>query len=139
MSYIYIYICTYIFIYVCIYTYVCIYIFIYIYIYICIYMYIYIHICMYIYNLYIYIYIYMVFTTEEFLAGAIESWSEWNLNPWPLNFVQMLKPTELSGHEFKSLSERTFFNYSSFIILLSVHVSFRSLPSSVATFALSEV
>ena len=40
----------------------------------------------------------MVFTTEEFLVVAIESWSEWNLNPRPLNSVQTPKPTELSGH-----------------------------------------
>ena len=36
------------------------------------------------------IYIYMVFTTEGFLEVAIESWSEWDLNPRPLNSVQTL-------------------------------------------------
>ena len=40
----------------------------------------------------------MLFTTEVFLEVAIESWSEWDLNPQPVNFVQTLKPTELSGH-----------------------------------------
>ena len=40
----------------------------------------------------------MVLTTEEFLEVVIESWSEWDLNPQPLNFVQTLKLTELSGH-----------------------------------------
>ena len=30
----------------------------------------------------------MVFTTEEFLEVAIESWPEWDLNPRPLNSVQ---------------------------------------------------
>ena len=39
-----------------------------------------------IYN--VYIYIYVVFTTEEFLEVAIESWPEWDLNPRPLNSVQ---------------------------------------------------
>ena len=32
----------------------------------------------------------MVFTTEGFLEVAIGSWSEWYLNPRPLNFVQTL-------------------------------------------------
>ena len=32
----------------------------------------------------------MVFTTEGFLEVAIETWSEWDLNPRPLNFVQTL-------------------------------------------------
>ena len=33
---------------------------------------------------------YMVFTTEGLFEVAIESWHECDLNPWPLNFVQML-------------------------------------------------
>ena len=81
----------------------------------------------------------MVFTTEGLLEVAIESWPEWDLNPRPLNSVQTLQPTELSGHEFNSLSEPTLYSYSNFISLSSVHISFRSLPSSVATFVLSEV
>ena len=32
----------------------------------------------------------MVFTTERFFEVAIESWTEWNVNPRPLNSVQML-------------------------------------------------
>ena len=40
--------------------------------------------------------------------------------------------------EFR-LREPTFYSYSYFISLFSIHVSFRPLPSSVATFALSEV
>ena len=40
----------------------------------------------------------MVFTTEQFLKVAVESWSESYLNLRPLNSVQTLKPTELSGH-----------------------------------------
>ena len=42
----------------------------------------------------------MVFTTKEFLEVAIERWSEWDLNPRPLNSVQTLRPTELSGHHY---------------------------------------
>ena len=38
----------------------------------------------------------MAFTTDEFLELAIESWSEWHLNPQPLNFVQTLKPTDIN-------------------------------------------
>ena len=33
---------------------------------------------------------YMVFTTKGFSEVAIEIWPEWNLNPQPLNSVQML-------------------------------------------------
>ena len=51
-----------------------------------------------------------------------------------LDFV----PTEPSGHEFKSNSEPTFYSYSNFLSLFRVHVSFRSLPSSVATFAFKQ-
>ena len=29
----------------------------------------------------------MVFTTEGLFGVAIESWPEWDLNPWPLNFL----------------------------------------------------
>ena len=32
----------------------------------------------------------MVFTTEGLFEVAIESWPEWDLNPRPLNSVQML-------------------------------------------------
>ena len=32
----------------------------------------------------------MVFTTERLFEAAIESWPEWDLNPQPLNSVQML-------------------------------------------------
>ena len=31
----------------------------------------------------------MVFTTEGFFEAAVESWPEWDLNPLPLNSVQM--------------------------------------------------
>ena len=33
---------------------------------------------------------YTVFTTKGFSEVAIEIWSEWDLNPQPLNSVQML-------------------------------------------------
>ena len=39
-----------------------------------------------------------VFTTEKFLEVAIEGWSEWDLNPQPMNSDWMLKQTELSGY-----------------------------------------
>ena len=55
----------------------------------------------------------MVFITQGFLEVAIES----------------------SGHEFNSHSEPTLYSYSNLIFLFSAHVSFRPLPSSVATFA----
>ena len=32
----------------------------------------------------------MVFITEEFIEVAIESWTEWDLNPRPLSSVQTL-------------------------------------------------
>ena len=38
----------------------------------------------------LYIYIYMVFTTEGLFEVAIESWPEWDLNPRPLNSVQII-------------------------------------------------
>ena len=62
--------------------------------------------------------------TEGFLEVAIERCPEWDLNPRPLNSVKTLKPTELSDHEFDSLSEPTLYSYSNFISLFSVHVSF---------------
>ena len=90
------------------------------------------------FELHIYIYIY-IYTTDRFLEVATESWPEWELNPQPLNSVQRLQLTELSGHEFDSLSGLTLYSYPNFISLFSVHFSFQSLPSSVATFALSEI
>ena len=57
--------------------------------------------------------------------------SDWDLT---LNSAQTLKLTEVSGHEFSYL-----YSYSNFMSLFSTHVSFRSLPSSVAKFSLSEV
>ena len=64
---------------------------------------------------------------------------EWDLNPQPLNSVQTLEPTGLSGHKFNSVSVPTLYSYSNFISLSSAHISFQSLPSSVATFALSKI
>ena len=40
--------------------------------------------------IYLFIYLYMVFTTEEFLEVATESWPEWDLKPQLLNPTQML-------------------------------------------------
>ena len=66
----------------------------------------------------------MVFTTEEFFEVAIESWPEWVLNPTPLNSIQTLQPTELSGHEFNWHSGPTFYGYSNFNRLFSVAFHF---------------
>ena len=41
----------------------------------------------------------MLFTTGGFLEVAIESWPEWDLNPGPLNSIQTLQPSKLSGHD----------------------------------------
>ena len=58
-------------------------------------------------------------TTTELCSDAL---TEWAITPW-----------------FSSHSEPTLYSYSSFISLFSVHVLFRSLSSSVAIFALSEI
>ena len=42
----------------------------------------------------------MVFSTEGFFELATESWPGWDLKSRPLNSVQTLEPTELSGYEF---------------------------------------
>ena len=54
-------------------------------------------------------------TTTEFRSDAL---TDWAIRPW----VQLALRANL-------------YSYSSFISLFSVHVSFRSLPSSVTTFA----
>ena len=43
----------------------------------------------------------MAFTTEGFFEKATESWPGWDLNPQPVNFVQMLQLTELTGQTMK--------------------------------------
>ena len=63
----------------------------------------------------------MVFTTDGFFEVALESWPEWDLNPRPQNSVQMLKPTELSSHEFNSHPEPTLYSYSNFIVCSVPH------------------
>ena len=92
------------------------------------YIYIYIHI----YNIYIYIYIYMVCTTEGFFKVAIESWPEWDLNPQPLNSVR--RSNRLSYQAMSSTCTQiqlcTTIPMSLFV---QCHISFRLLPSSVAT------
>ena len=42
----------------------------------------------------------MVFTTEGLFEVATESWPESDLNPQPLNFIETLYPTKLSGHVY---------------------------------------
>ena len=63
----------------------------------------------------------MVFITEGFFEVAIESWPEWDLNPRPLNSVQKLQPTELSGHDFNLHSEPNLYSYSNFIFCSVSH------------------
>ena len=80
-----------------------------------------------IYIIYVYI-IYMVLNTEWILEVAIESLVEWELNPRPLNSVQMLLPAKRSGHEFNSLSEPAFYIYSNFIFSLVFRFCFCHCP-----------
>ena len=86
----------------------------------------------------------MVFTTEGLFEVAIESWPEWDLNPRPLNSVQTLEPTELSGHELNSHSEPTLCSYSDFtvysvsrfisaIAFVSHHICFNRNSAEVIT------
>ena len=42
-------------------------------------------------------------TTEGFLEVAIESWSEWDLNRQPLDFVQLYVIPQKTIHLFKFL------------------------------------
>ena len=63
----------------------------------------------------------MVFTTDRFSEVAIENWPKWDLNPQSLNSVQMLWPTELSGHEFNSHSYPALYSYSNFIVYSVSH------------------
>ena len=42
------------------------------------------------------------FLTITLIEGSYKSWPEWNLNRRPLNSVQILQPTEQSGHDFNS-------------------------------------
>ena len=65
----------------------------------------------------------MVFTPEGFFEVAIESWSEWHLNPRPLNsypISQICTATPIS-------------------LLFQCQISFRLLPSSFATFISIEI
>ena len=57
----------------------------------------------------------MVFSTERLFQVAIESGPEWDLNPRPLNFVQTLRPSDLSSHEFKFHSEPALYSCFNFI------------------------
>ena len=79
---------------------------------------------------------FMVFTTEGLFQEAIEGWPEWDLNPRPLNFVQTLLPTKLSGQEFNSHSEPTLYSYSIFIVcsVVQCQISFQLIPSTIVKF-----
>ena len=64
---------------------------------------------------------YAPLTTERFFEVAIESWPEWNLNPRPLNSIQMLQQNELSSHEFNLHSELALYGYFNFIVCSVPH------------------
>ena len=71
----------------------------------------------------------MVFLTGGFFEVAIESWPEWDLNPRPLNSVQIMNQAINSTRTQSQLCTAT--PISSFV---QFHISFRLLPSSVATY-----
>ena len=78
---------------------------------------------------------YMVVTTEGFFEVAMESWPEYDLNPRPLNSV------ELSGHEFNSDSGPTLYSHCNFIVcsVSSFTLAIAFISRHVATFLLIEV
>ena len=84
----------------------------------------------------------LVFTTEGLLEIAIESWPEWDLNPTTTEFCSDAL-TDWAIKPWVQLALRANFvqllQFPNFMSLFSVHVSFRSLPSSATTFALSKV
>ena len=79
----------------------------------------------------------MVFTTVRFSKVAIESWPECDLNSHDPSIP--FRHSNRLSYQANSLSEPNLYSYSNFISLSIVHISFRSLPSSVATFVLSKV
>ena len=80
----------------------------------------------------------MVFTTKGFFQVAMESCPEWDLNPRLLNPFR--RSNRLSYQAMSSTRTQsqlcTATPISSFV---QCHISFRLLPSSVATFVLIEV
>ena len=75
----------------------------------------------------------MVFTSEGLLEVAIESRPEWDLNPQPLNSVQML--CRLSDQAMSSTRTQSQLCTATPISLFAqCLISFRLLPASVATF-----
>ena len=80
--------------------------------------------------IYIYIYIYRIHHWQIL-------WSSYRKLAWvgfePVNSVQTLQATELSGHEFNSHSQPTLYSYSNFIVCSVWHFISACLPSSVAT------
>ena len=81
------------------------------------------------------------FTTEGLFEEFIERWPEWDLFQQPLNAVQMLEPTELSGHELIFHSELPLYSYSNFIICWVSHFisAFAFASRHVATFICIEI
>ena len=75
----------------------------------------------------------MVFTTEGLLEVAIESRPEWDLNPQPLNSVQTLyRLSDLAMSSTRTQSQLC--TVTPVSLFAQCPISFRLLPSSVATF-----
>ena len=55
----------------------------------------------------------------------------WDLNPWPLNSLQMLQQAELSSHEFNLHSTANFIQLFQFHLFVQCHISFWLLLLSV--------
>ena len=68
-------------------------------------------------------------TTEGFFEVAMESWPEWDLNPRLMNSVQAMCSTCTHSQHCTA---------TPISLLAQCQISFRLLPSSVATFILIE-
>ena len=64
---------------------------------------------------------YMVFTTERFVEVALESWSEWDLNPRPLNSVQMLY-NRLRSHAMSSTCTHCYMIHMYIYIYIYIYI-----------------
>ena len=77
--------------------------------------------------------IHMVFTTEGLFEVAIESWPEWDLNPRPL--IPLRRSNRLSYQAMSSTRTQNQLCIATPISSFAqCPISFRPLPSSVATF-----
>ena len=65
----------------------------------------------------------MVFTTDRFFEVTIDSWPEWDLDPWPLNSVQTLWPTDALTHTYMYISMSN--------MSLMSHMSFKKIDINI--------